>query len=111
MKTAYLALLAAIACEVIATSSLKASEGFTKPAPSVVVVIGYALSFYLLGRVLTEVPVGIAYAVWSGIGIVLITIAGFLVFRQVLDLPALAGIGIIMAGVLVISLFSQTTTA
>ena len=107
---AYLILILAIAAEVIATSSLKASEGFTKIVPSVIVITGYALSFYLLSLVLKDIPVGIAYAIWSGIGITLITLVGFIVYRQSLDLPALAGIAIIMAGVLVINLFSKTVT-
>ncbi|NEX94952.1 multidrug efflux SMR transporter [Caulobacter sp. 17J65-9] len=105
----YLFLALAIVCEVAATSALKASEGFTRPGPSVVVVIGYALAFWLLSLTLKTVPVGVAYAIWSGVGIVLIAIIGAVRFRQPLDLPAIAGMVLIMAGVLVINLFSKST--
>ncbi|WP_430462850.1 SMR family transporter [Thalassolituus sp. LLYu03] len=105
----YWLLSAAIVAEVIATSALKASEGFSKPGPAAVVVIGYAISFYLLAMVLKSLPVGITYAIWSGAGIVLVTLIGWLVYKQTLDLPAMLGIGLIMAGVLVINLFSQAS--
>jgi small multidrug resistance pump len=105
----YAFLLAAILFEVIATSALKAAEGFTRPWPSVVVVIGYGLAFYFLSLTLRTIPVGIAYAVWSGIGIVLIALAGWVLYRQSLDWPAILGIGLILAGVMVINLFSETT--
>ena len=103
----YWLLGAAIIAEVIATSALKASESFSKPGPAVVVVIGYAISFYLLAMVLKSLPVGVTYAIWSGAGIVLVTLIGWIVYKQVLDTPALIGIGMIMAGVLVINLFSK----
>lgn len=103
----YWLLGAAIVAEVIATSALKASESFSKPGPAVIVVIGYAISFYLLAMVLKSLPVGITYAIWSGAGIVLVTLIGWVLYKQVLDTPALIGIGLIMAGVLVINLFSK----
>ena len=102
----YLAI--AIVAEVIATSALKASEGFSRLAPSIVVVAGYALAFFMLSLTLRAIPVGVAYAVWSGVGIVLISLAGYFVFGQRLDAPALIGMGLIVAGVAVIHLFSQT---
>jgi small multidrug resistance pump len=102
----YLAI--AIVAEVIATSALKASEGFSRLAPSIVVVAGYTLAFFMLSLTLRAIPVGVAYAVWSGVGIVLISLAGYFVFGQRLDAPALIGMGLIVAGVAVIHLFSQT---
>jgi Membrane transporters of cations and cationic drugs len=104
----YLSLFIAIVSEVVATSALKASEGFTRLWPSVIVVAGYGLAFFCLSLTLRSMPVGIAYALWSGIGIVLIAAVGWVAFRQTLDLPALFGIGLILAGVLVINLFSRT---
>ena len=107
MNTGYLYLAIAIAAEVIATSALKASEGFTKPGPSLVVAAGYGVAFYFLSLVLKTVPVGVAYAIWSGVGIVLIALIGWAVLKQPLDGPALVGIGLIVAGVAVIQLFSK----
>lgn len=104
----YAYLLAAILCEVIATSALKAAEGFTRLWPSIIVVIGYGLAFYCLSLTLRTIPVGIAYALWSGIGIVLIAVAGWIFYRQPLDMPAIIGMALIVAGVLVINLFSRT---
>jgi small multidrug resistance pump len=104
----YAYLFAAILCEVVATSALKAAEGFTRFWPSVVVLVGYGLAFYCLSLTLRTIPVGIAYAVWSGIGIVLIALVGWVVYRQPLDMPALVGMGLILAGVLIINLFSRT---
>ncbi|WP_205599032.1 DMT family transporter [Halomonas faecis] len=101
----YLAL--AIAAEVIGTSALKASEGFTRPWPSVVVVVGYGLAFFLLSLVLRSLPVGIAYAIWAGLGIVLVTVAGVVIYGETPDLPAVAGIAMIVGGVVVIQLFSK----
>tara|TARA_R110000764_G_scaffold36871_1_gene82300 strand:+ start:342 stop:674 length:333 start_codon:yes stop_codon:yes gene_type:complete len=101
-------LVTAIVTEVIATSALKASDGFSKPLPSVVVVVGYLVSFYFLALTLKTIPVGIAYAIWAGVGIVLISVVGWLLYGQKLDLPALLGMGMIMAGVMVINLFSKT---
>ena len=107
---AYMALGLAIVAEVIATSALKASEGFTRPGPSAIVVLGYGLAFYCLSLTLRTVPVGVAYAVWSGLGIVLITVAGYVLYRQRIDVAALIGMALIVAGVAVIQLFSKTTT-
>ncbi|HZH51105.1 MAG TPA: multidrug efflux SMR transporter [Microvirga sp.] len=104
----YAYLFAAILCEVVATSALKAAEGFTRLGPSLVVVVGYGLAFYCLSLTLRSIPVGIAYAIWSGVGIVLIALAGWLFYRQPLDGPAILGIALILAGVLVINLFSRT---
>ncbi|RGP52712.1 hypothetical protein ASB58_18145 [Pseudomonas abyssi] len=101
-------LISAIVSEVIATSALKASTGFSKPLPSVVVVVGYLVSFYFLSLTLKTIPVGIAYAIWSGVGVVLISIVAWLLYGQKLDLPALIGMGLIISGVMVINLFSNT---
>lgn len=105
----YLYLAIAIIAEVIATSALQASQGFSKIAPSILVVAGYAVSFYFLSLVLKSIPVGIAYAIWSGMGIVLITLVGVAVFKQMPDLPAILGMVLIVSGVVVIQLFSKTT--
>jgi len=104
----YLYLSIAILAEVIATSALKVSEEFTKLGPSVVVIIGYGIAFYFLSLVLKTIPVGIAYAIWSGIGIVLIAVAGAIFFKQIPDTPALIGMGLIILGVVVINVFSKT---
>ncbi len=104
----YLYLAAAIVAEVIATNALKASEEFTKLAPSVIVVLGYGTAFYFLSLVLKTIPVGIAYAIWSGVGIVLIAIVAAIVFKQVPDMPAIVGMGLIVSGVVVINVFSKT---
>ncbi|MEO6959643.1 MAG: SMR family transporter [Burkholderiaceae bacterium] len=109
MNWIYLAV--AICAEVIATSALKASEGFTRLAPSTVVVVGYAAAFYFLSLTLRSIPVGVAYAVWSGAGIVLISIIGALFFRQNLDAPAILGVALITLGVIVIQVFSKTVSA
>lgn len=100
----------AIVAEVIATTALKAAAGFTRPLPSLVVVTGYAIAFFCLSLTLRTVPIGIAYAIWSGVGIVLVSVAAWLLFGQRLDLPALLGIALIMAGVLVINLWSKSVT-
>lgn len=105
---AYVYLTMAIVAEVIGTTALKASEGFTRLAPSLIVVLGYAVSFYGLGIVLKTLPVGITYAVWSGLGIVLVTITSAVVFRQIPDAAALLGIGLIIAGVFIANVFSGT---
>lgn len=107
MKT-WLFLTLAIVAEVIATSALKASESFTRLAPSAVVVVGYGVAFYFLALTLKTIPVGIAYAIWSGLGIVLISGIGWLVFDQWLDGAAVVGMFLIVAGVAVINLFSRT---
>ncbi|MBO4121108.1 QacE family quaternary ammonium compound efflux SMR transporter [Cupriavidus gilardii] len=100
----------AIVAEVIATTALKAAAGFTRPLPSLVVVTGYAIAFFCLSLTLRTVPIGIAYAIWSGVGIVLVSVAAWLLFGQRLDVPALLGIALIMAGVLVINLWSKSVT-
>ena len=97
----------AIVAEVIGTSALKAAEGFTRLVPSVVVVAGYLVAFYFLSLTLRTIPVGVAYAIWSGVGIVLIALVGWLALGQPLDAPALAGIALIIAGVVVINGFSS----
>lgn len=102
-----LILTIAIIAEVIATTALKQSAGFTRPLPLVVTAVGYAVAFYFLAIALEKIPTGVAYAIWSGVGIVLITALAWLVHGQKLDAPAFAGIGLIMAGVLVLNLFSK----
>ena len=105
----YLYLAIAIVAEVIATTALKAVEGFSKPLPLALVVLCYGIAFWMLSLVMKSIPVGITYAIWSGLGIVLISIAGLLVYGQKLDLAALLGITLIIAGVLVIQLFSGSS--
>ena len=107
---AYLYLTIAIVAEVVATNALKASEEFTKVVPSIVVVVGYGAAFYFLSLVLKVIPVGIAYAIWAGMGIVLVAIVAAIVFKQVPDLPAIIGMLLIISGVVVINVFSQTIT-
>ncbi|AMD01409.1 MULTISPECIES: DMT family transporter [Halomonas] len=107
MAFVYLAL--AIVAEVVATSALKATEGFTRLWPSLIVVVGYVLAFYMLSLVLRTIPVGVAYAIWAGMGIVLVALVGALVFGQRPDLPAMLGITLIIAGVVVIQLFSRVS--
>ena len=104
---AYLAI--AIVGEVIATSFLRASAGFTQLVPSVVVIVGYCVTFYFFSLALQTIPVGVGYAIWSGVGIVLVSCIAYFAYGQTLDLPALIGIGLILAGVLVINLFSQSS--
>ena len=103
----YLALAVAIVAEVIATSALKASDSFRNLGPSVVTVLGYAVAFWFLSIALRTIPTGIAYAIWSGVGIVLISAVSWIWFRQALDLPAMVGLGLIIAGVAVVNLFSR----
>lgn len=104
----WILLFIAIVSEVIATSCLKATEGFTRLWPSLIVVVGYLLAFYFLSLTLKTIPVGIAYAIWSGVGIVLIALSGWLFLGQALDFPAIIGLSLIVAGVMAITLFSQT---
>ncbi len=104
----WLILAAAIVSEVIATSCLKAAEGFTRVWPSVIVVVGYIVAFYLLSLTLRTIPVGVAYAIWSGVGVVLIALSGWLFLGQTLDLPAIIGLTLIVAGVVVINVFSSS---
>ncbi len=106
----YLVLMFAVLAETIGTTALQASQQFSRPLPSIIVVVAYGAAFYLLAVALKTFPVGIAYAMWSGMGIVFIAIIGFAVFGQRLDWPAILGIGMIMAGILVINLFSSTAT-
>jgi len=100
----------AILAEVIATSALKSSEGFSKIIPSGVVIVCYGISFYFLSLTLKTIPVGIAYAIWSGVGITLISIIGYFIYRQSLDMSAIIGILLIIAGVIVINLFSKSVS-
>ncbi len=105
---AYVLLGFAIVSEVIGSSFLVKSEGFTKLFPSVMVFIFFSTAFYLLSQVIKTIPLGIAYAIWAGVGIVLTAVVGYFVFKQTLDNPALIGIGFIVSGVIIINLFSQT---
>lgn len=101
-------LLGAITFEIVATSALKASDGFTRIGPTTIVVLGYVTAFYCLSLALRAIPMGIAYALWSGVGIVVISLVGRFVYRQSLDMAALIGIGLIVAGTLVINLLSRS---
>lgn len=103
----YLYLTLAIIFEVIATSALKASEEFTRLWPSLVVLLGYGAAFYFLALALRSIPISIAYAIWAGMGIALITLVGAVIFRQIPDIPAIIGIILIVAGVAVINLYSR----
>ncbi|WP_256414578.1 multidrug efflux SMR transporter [Acinetobacter sp. 5862] len=103
-------LCVAIIAEVIATSALKSSEGFSKPIASVIVVLGFIIAFYCLSLTLKTIPVGIAYAIWSGVGIVLVTTIAWIVFGQKLDVWGIIGIALIMSGVLVLNLLSKTSS-
>lgn len=109
MFNAYLFLLAAVLAETIATSALQASQQFTRLGPSILVVLGYGLAFYLLSHALRVIPVGVAYAIWAGLGVVLIALIGWVVFGQRIDLAAALGMALIIAGIAVIHLFSKTT--
>lgn len=104
----YLYLFIAIVAEVIATSALKSTEGFTKLMPSLVVAFGYVVAFYCLSITVRELPVGIVYAIWSAVGIVLVAGFAWIYYGQALDLPALIGLGLIIAGVVVVNVFSKT---
>ncbi len=104
----YLYLFIAILAEVLATSALKSAEGFTKLGPSILVVVGYGAAFYLLSLVLRHMTVGIAYAIWSGVGIVLVALVGLVIFREMPDTPAIIGMAMIIAGVAIIHTFSNT---
>ena len=105
---AYLYLAIAIIAEVAATTALKASREFTKLIPSLIVVLGYGIAFYFMTLVLRTIPVGITYAVWSGLGIVLVTIAGAFLYKQIPDIPAVIGICFIIVGIAIIHFYSQT---
>lgn len=108
MPNHYLFLVAAIFFETVGTTALQASQQFTKLVPSIIVVLAYGAAFYLLSLTLKFMPVGIVYAIWSGLGIVFIAAIGFAVFGQRLDWPAIAGITLILTGILIIHLFSKT---
>ena len=110
MPMHYIYLIVAVAAETIGTTALQASNQFTRLGPTVLVVLAYGVAFYFLGIALKYIPVGIAYALWSGLGIVLIALIGFAVFGQRLDAAALMGLGLIIAGIVVIQLFSTTAT-
>lgn len=107
----YIYLAVAIVAEVIATSALKAADGFSRLIPSIIVVISYAAAFYFLSLTLRAMALGMVYAIWSGVGIALICIIGAVIYKQSLDLPGIVGIGLIIAGVLVLYLFSRSVTA
>ncbi|ABG32245.1 QacE family quaternary ammonium compound efflux SMR transporter [Roseobacter denitrificans] len=109
MPLHYLYLILAVLFETIGTTALQASQQFTRTGPTIVVVIAYGLAFFLLGLTLKYMPVGVVYAIWSGLGIVFIACIGFVVFGQRLDLPAIIGLGLILSGILVIHLLSNTT--
>jgi small multidrug resistance pump len=106
MKWIYLGI--AIVSEVIASSALRASDGFTRVWPTLALIVGYGVSFYFLSLTLRTIPMGIAYAVWSGVGILLICLVGWLVFEQKLDLPAIIGLTLIVAGVVILNVFSKS---
>lgn len=105
----YAFLIISIITETIATSALKATNGFTNLVPSAIVVVGYAATFYFLSLALQHIPVGIAYAVWSGLGIILIAGASWILYGQALDLPAIIGMALILTGVIILNVFSQTS--
>ncbi len=110
MGKSYIYLLLAIICEIIATTFLKKSEGFTRLLPSAITIIGYSVAFYFLSITLRNIPVGITYAIWSGVGIVAITIIGIIAFKQIPDWPAIIGMALIIIGVIIIHLFSKMGT-
>ncbi|MGQ7846960.1 DMT family transporter [Granulosicoccus sp. 3-233] len=103
-------LSAAICAEVIGTSALKASDGFTRPIPAIICAVAFGIAFYFLSLTLKVMPIGIVYAIWSGAGIVLISLMGYFIFGQTLDLPAMVGVGLIILGVVVINTLSGSTT-
>lgn len=106
----YLILAISIAAETMATSMMKATEGFTRWLPSLAVVVGYAISFYGLSQVVKTMNIGIAYAIWAGMGIFLVSILSFVIYKQRLDLPALIGMAFIVLGVVIIQIFSKSVT-
>ena len=109
MPVQYLYLILAVAAETVGTTALQASKEFTRLVPSLIVVVGYSLSFYLLAQTLRYMPVGIVYAIWSGLGIILIAAIGYVIFGQKLDLAATLGMALIILGIVVIQLFSKST--
>ena len=108
MTNPFIFLSIAIATEVIATTALKASDGFTRFIPSAAVVIGYCISFYFLSLVLRSIPTGVAYAIWAGVGIVLVSLMAWIFYKQTLDFAAILGMAMIIVGVIVINVFSKT---
>ena len=110
MGRSYIYLILAIVFEIIATTFLKKSEEFSKLVPSIITIAGYSAAFYFLSLTLRHIPIGITYAIWSGVGIICITIIGVVAFKQVPDLPAIIGIALIVIGVIVINLFSKMGT-
>lgn len=108
MLTTYATLFTAIVLEVIGTSFLQRSQQFTQLLPTILMGVCYAASFYFLSLVLRSMPLGVAYAIWSGLGMVLVSVIGLAIFGQKLDLPAVLGLGLIVAGVVVVNLFSKT---
>ncbi|AGI69060.1 putative multidrug resistance protein [Octadecabacter antarcticus 307] len=110
MPAHFITLIVAVIFETIGTTALQASQQFTKLGPSVIVVIAYSIAFYLLALTLKSMPVGIMYAIWSGSGIVLIALIGWVVFRQTLDWPAILGMTLILVGIIIIQLFSKSAT-
>lgn len=108
VRLQYVTLFFAIVFEVIATTALKAADGFRAPGPTAIVIVGYVAAFYLLSLTLRSIPVGIAYAIWAGVGQVLVLLLAWILYGQTLDLPAVAGIGLILVGVLVLALFSSS---
>lgn len=104
----WVALAIAIVAEVIGTTALKASNEFTRFIPSLIVVVGYGIAFYFMALSMRVLPVGIMYAIWSGMGIVLVSIIGWVIYRQELDFPAIIGMGLIILGAIVINVFSKT---
>jgi small multidrug resistance pump len=105
----YLYLAVAIVMEVIATSTMKATDGFTRLGPSIIAIVGYVIAFYFLSLTLRTMPVGIAYAIWSGVGVALVTAVAWIVYGQRLDIPAIIGLSLIVAGVLVLNLASKSS--
>ena len=110
MPLHYIYLIVAVIAETIGTTALQASQQFTRPLPALIVIISYACAFYLMSLTLKFMPVGIVYAIWSGLGIFSIALIAFVVFGQKLDLPAIIGMGLILVGILIIHLFSSTAT-
>jgi small multidrug resistance pump len=102
----YLYLAIAIAAEIVATSFLKLSDSFTRPLPTAVTVVGYAIAFYFLSLTLRVLPTGIAYAIWSGVGVVVISLIGWLVMGQALNLPTVIGLALIVIGVVIVNLYT-----
>ena len=107
---AYIYLTIAVICEVVATSSLKATQEFTRLIPTLVVITGYLAAFYFLTLSLKTLTIGVAYAIWSGLGIVLIAIFGYIIYREMLDIPAIIGIVLILTGIVVINVCAGTVT-